>query len=50
MAAVAVALDGAATRHGRAVVPRPDDVQLHLLELLDVDPTALLHSWRGGCP
>lgn len=32
-----------ATRAGPAVVPRPNDVQLRLLELLDVDPTAHLH-------
>jgi hypothetical protein len=33
-----------ATRAGPPVVPRPNDVQLHLLELLEVDPTAHLHS------
>ncbi len=33
-----------ATRAGPAVVPRPNDVQLRLLELLAVDPTAHLHS------
>lgn len=32
-----------ATRDGPAVVPRPSDVQLRLLELLDVDPTVHLY-------
>lgn len=32
-----------ATRHGPAVIPRPNDTQLRLLQLLDIDPTAQLH-------
>jgi hypothetical protein len=32
-----------ATRGSPPVVPRPNDVQLRLLRLLDVDPTAYLH-------
>ncbi|MDY7091170.1 MAG: IS1634 family transposase [Actinomycetota bacterium] len=32
-----------ATRAGPAVIPRPTDTQLRLLQLLDTDPTAHLH-------
>lgn len=32
-----------ATSHSPPIIPRPTDTQLHLLQLLDTDPTAHLH-------